>query len=345
MHGKNSLFTYSLINTVTCRVYISCSKLALEKSQTVRQAISGYISEALGSSPSIIIFDDLDNVILFSSDDEGYQPSSSATALVNLFINILDEYGEKSRNSCGYGPVAFVASVQSLQNLPQSLCSSGSFTTVMSMLKLVHLLHQSTEYFRYFFSGRFDFHVQLASPAVSERGAILKHEIEKRALLCSEDVVSEIATKCDGYDAYDLVLLSFSLVVVFVTYLLSRSIMLFVADTSRLHAVFGVLSVANALIYVQEILVDRAVHAAVSRFLPSSITNRDTQPILLKEDFSVAMHEFIPVAMRGLTKAASEGGRSGWDDVGGLADIRNAIQEVFMVSTFFSFVFFCEIRL
>ncbi|XP_009384181.2 peroxisomal ATPase PEX1 isoform X1 [Musa acuminata AAA Group] len=245
-------------------VYISCSKLALEKSQTVRQAISGYISEALGSSPSIVIFDDLDNVISFSSDDEGYQLSSSATALVNLFINILDEYGEKSRNSCGYGPVAFVASVQSLQNLPQSLCSSG----------------------------RFDFHVQLSSPAVSERGAILKHEIEKRTLLCSEDVVSEIATKCDGYDAYDL-----------------------------------------------EILVDRAVHAAVSRFLPSSITNRDTQPILLKEDFSVAMHEFIPVAMRGLTKAASEGGRSGWDDVGGLADIRNAIQEMIELPSKFPGIF------
>lgn len=115
---------------------------------------------------------------------------------------------------------------------------------------------------------------------------------------------------------------------------------MFITVTSRLHAVFRVLSVANALIYVQEILVDRAVHAAVSRFLPSSITNRDTQPILLKEDFSVAMHEFIPVAMRGLTKAASEGGRSGWDDVGGLADIRNAIQEVCMVSILFSLFFF-----
>lgn len=101
------------------------------------------------------------------------------------------------------------------------------------MLKLIHLLHQNTEYFKYFFSGRFDFHVQLSSPAVSERGAILKHEIEKRTLLCSEDVVSEIATKCDGYDAYDLVLLSFSLVisfplcfVVFVTYPLSMMLVL-----------------------------------------------------------------------------------------------------------------------
>lgn len=40
------------------------------------------------------------------------------------------------------------------------------------------------------------------------------------------------------------------------------------------------------------------------------------------------MHEFLPVAMRDITKSAPEVGRSGWDDVGGLTDIRNAIVEV-----------------
>lgn len=82
----------SVVNVVTCRIYISCSKLALEKSLTVRQAISEYISEALSYSPSIVIFDDLDNIISFSSE-EGSQPSTSATALVNYVIDILDEYG------------------------------------------------------------------------------------------------------------------------------------------------------------------------------------------------------------------------------------------------------------
>lgn len=79
---------------------------------------------------------------------------------------------------------------------------------------------------------------------------------------------------------------------------------------------------------MQEILVDRSVHVAVSRFLSSYVDQVHGNPILVKEDFSQAMHDFVPVAMRGLTKAASEGGRSGWDDVGGLTDIRNAIQEV-----------------
>lgn len=59
-----------------------------------------------------------------------------------------------------------------------------------------------------------------------------------------------------------------------------------------------------------------------------SAVGKDEIPTLLKEDFSLAMHEFLPVAMRDITKSAPEVGRSGWDDVGGLVDIRNAIKEV-----------------
>lgn len=245
-------------------VYVSCSKLALEKSQTVRQTITSYISEALAHAPSLVIFDDLDNIVSHSTETEGSPPPSSVTALVKFFTDILDEYREKS-HSCGYGPVAFLASVQSLGSLPQSLSSSG----------------------------RFDFHVQLPAPAVSERSAILKNEIQERALQCSEDILSDIASKCDGYDAYDL-----------------------------------------------EILVDRTVHAAVSRFLSSHVANKKHEaPILQKEDFSQAMHDFVPVSMRGLTKAASEGGRSGWEDVGGLMDIRNAIQEMVELPSKFPNIF------
>lgn len=53
--------------------------------------------------------------------------------------------------------------------------------------------------------GRFDFHVQLPAPAATERAAILKHEIQKRCLQCSDSILLDIASKCDGYDAYDLV--------------------------------------------------------------------------------------------------------------------------------------------
>lgn len=108
--------------------------------------------------------------------------------------------------------------MQSLQNIPQSLSSSGSIISDSNLFTYLLFLFFKTLYWicliepsllLSYFSGRFDFHVQLVSPAVSERGQILKHEIEKRALLCPDDIVSEIAAKCDGYDAYDLVLISF----------------------------------------------------------------------------------------------------------------------------------------
>ncbi|KAL5554352.1 hypothetical protein UlMin_041753 [Ulmus minor] len=57
-------------------VFVSCSKLALEKAQTIRQALSGYISEAIDYVPSLAILDDIDSVIASSSDMAGSQPSS-----------------------------------------------------------------------------------------------------------------------------------------------------------------------------------------------------------------------------------------------------------------------------
>lgn len=57
-------------------------------------------------------------------------------------------------------------------------------------------------------AGRFDFHIELPALAVPERKALLQHQVEEHELLCSEEVLSEIASKCEGYDAYDLVILT-----------------------------------------------------------------------------------------------------------------------------------------
>lgn len=76
-----------------CRIFVSCSKLTLEKPPTIRQALSKYISEALDHAPSVIVLDDLDSLIAPpSSDLEGSQPSSSSAALIEFLADILDEY-------------------------------------------------------------------------------------------------------------------------------------------------------------------------------------------------------------------------------------------------------------
>ncbi|KAK2634864.1 hypothetical protein Ddye_029656 [Dipteronia dyeriana] len=246
-------------------VVACCSRLALEKGTIIRQALSRCISEALDHAPSVVIFDDLDSIVSSSSDSEGLQSSSFVVALVKFLADVMGEYGEKRKYSCGIGPIAFVATAQSLASIPQSLTSSG----------------------------RFDFHVQLPAPAALERRAILEHEIRRRSLQCSDEILLDVAAKCDGYDAYDL-----------------------------------------------EILVDRAVHAAVGRFLPSdSGCEKQLKPTLVRDDFSLAMHEFLPVAMRDITKSSPENGRSGWDDVGGLTDIQNAIKEMIELPSKFPTIF------
>ncbi|PPD94911.1 hypothetical protein GOBAR_DD08059 [Gossypium barbadense] len=61
-----------------------------------------------------------------------------------------------------------------------------------------------------------------------------------------------------------------------------------------------------------------AVHAAAGRFLPSdSGSEEHMNPMLVRDDLSHAMHEFLLVAMGDITKSALDVGRSGWDNVGG----------------------------
>uniref|UniRef100_A0A453LBB6 ATPase AAA-type core domain-containing protein n=1 Tax=Aegilops tauschii subsp. strangulata TaxID=200361 RepID=A0A453LBB6_AEGTS len=161
-----------------CRVYVDCSKLATEKNKKQLQQIADYIYEAIVHPPSVVIFDDLDSLISFSPDNLKSQ-SSNSSAIVKYLIDMLDEYRDKSHGMCGYGPVAFLASAKSLKCLPQELTSSG----------------------------RFDLHVQVAGLSVPARIEILRQTIVKLHLLCSAEIISNIASKCDGYDAYDLEIL------------------------------------------------------------------------------------------------------------------------------------------
>ncbi|KAK6131484.1 hypothetical protein DH2020_034770 [Rehmannia glutinosa] len=248
--GKTLLAKVSAKSMEGCKdilahvVFVSCSRLTLEKPQTIRQALSSYISEALDHAPSLIVLDDLDSLIAPSSDLEGSQPSPSSAALIEFLADILDDYEarlhERQRSLCGIGPIAFIATVQSLTSFPQSLSSSG----------------------------RFDFHVNLPVPAAAERSAMLRNEIQKRSLQCSDDLLLDIASKCDGYDAYDL-----------------------------------------------------------------------EKPTLVRDDFLQAMQNFLPVAMRDITKPSNEGGRSGWEDVGGLDEIRNSIKEMIELPSKFPNIF------
>lgn len=75
-----------------CRVFIHCSRFALEKGSLIRQKLSGYITNALDHAPSLVVFDDLDSIISSSSDLEGPVSSTSAIELTDFLIDIVDDY-------------------------------------------------------------------------------------------------------------------------------------------------------------------------------------------------------------------------------------------------------------
>lgn len=71
---------------------MSCSKLALEKLQSIKQGFANCISEALDHSPSLVIFDDLDNVLPSSSEPEVSPTSSAVTAVAEFLSDVIDEF-------------------------------------------------------------------------------------------------------------------------------------------------------------------------------------------------------------------------------------------------------------
>lgn len=80
---------------MSCRIFVSCSKLALEKVPIIRQELGNHVTEALNHAPSVVIFDDLDSIIS-THDSEGSQPSMSVAGLTNFLVDILDEYGVRT---------------------------------------------------------------------------------------------------------------------------------------------------------------------------------------------------------------------------------------------------------
>lgn len=81
--------------SILCRIFVSCSKLALEKVPIIRKELANHITEALNHAPSIVIFDDLDSIIS-TPDSEGSQPSMSVAGLTDFLVDIMDEYGVRS---------------------------------------------------------------------------------------------------------------------------------------------------------------------------------------------------------------------------------------------------------
>lgn len=267
------------------KVMVKCADLVGEQAQAVRAALQDAVFEALRHAPSLIILDDLDMAIPSSSSSENSEPSTSSAVLTEFLSDLLDTLRVYGKNRCG-GCVSILALAQAVSKLPAPLCTSG----------------------------RFDFHVVLPAPATTERAAILFQELEQRRLVCKQDIISETASKCDGYDTADLEVL---------------------VDRAVHAAAARLLSLSNQNIVSLEDSTETGNQGAESLLAKQENTQEKTVRVfqrqnfeLLKEDFSDALDGFLPVSMRDIAKPGGQVGRLSWEDIGGLNDTCRALQEM-----------------
>ncbi|KAI5071916.1 hypothetical protein GOP47_0014167 [Adiantum capillus-veneris] len=261
-------------SSILChRVMVKCAELVGEQTQVVRAAIREAVLEGVKYAPSLIVLDDLDMVIPANQSSDSSEPSTSSVVLAEYLSDLLDTFRLKRRHQCD-GCVSFLALAKEVSSLPASLCSSG----------------------------RFDLHIALSAPTTTQRAAILSQELENRSLGCLEEVVSEIASKCDGYDAADLEVL------------VDRAV----------HAIAPRLLNGQNL---KKSMGHREQDPQGKKFH------------LVKEDFEQALDGFSPVSMRDLAKPSNKVGPLTWKDVGGLNDTCRALQEMLELPVKYSKIF------
>ncbi|KAH7441624.1 hypothetical protein KP509_03G046300 [Ceratopteris richardii] len=258
------------------KVIVKCGELVGEQAQAIRVAIQEAVVEALQCAPSLIILDDLDMAIPPNRNSEGGGPATSSLVLAEYLSDLLDTFRLIRRHQYDRF-VAFLALAKEVSGLPPSLCSSG----------------------------RFDLQIALSAPATRQRAAILAQELEHRGLICEDDIVSEIASKCDGYDTADLEVL------------VDRAV----------HAAAPRLLVS---------------HIGGKIETSDGTRRQDSQKQkfgLLKEDFEQALDGFLPVSMRDIAKPSSKSGPLTWKDIGGLNDTCQTLKEMLELPVKYSKIF------
>lgn len=242
------------------RVIVRCNKLVGEQASSIRNLLQDAVSEALDHAPALVILDDLDALL---PKEEGPEPATAVMALAEFLGDLMDLYQGGKQGM----KIAFLATARSPMAIPDSLC----------------------------LSGRFDYHVDLPTPAASERATILEEAVAARGFLCSSSVASEVAMSFDGADRSDLDVL---------------------VDRAAHAAAARFLSPGATNESITEWLLNQ------------SLSSRREKFELFSMDFKAAQHDFVPSAMQGIAKGGDQAGRSGWDDVGGLLETRRALQEV-----------------
>ncbi|GBG90573.1 hypothetical protein CBR_g50916 [Chara braunii] len=311
-------------------VFVKCDSLVGGQIEQLKTRMEGVFQEALEHAPSVIVFDDLDALLPNEErQDDVVGDVAEHTALSEFVGDLMDacqEGGWGARQS-----ITFLAIAQS----PSSVH---------------HVLRVS---------GRLDFAVQLLAPGAVERAAIIQSCLRSKAVNFAKDVAMvEVVTHCDGYDAHDIDVLVEQAIHGYYHHHLhpTSTALLSWEETSEkttrkeprhpLGAGEGLSQVSDSLMQTQTQTQTHfgAMRAAGLQIVDGEVEDRCRRRSLslsqqwrrwsftvTEDDFAKAQRGFVPAAMRGVVAISNAGdgpSQKGWEDIGGLDDVRRTLQEI-----------------
>ena len=331
--GKSSLLrmlssTLAAHRQTLAEVHIvSCREIHSEEEAEKR--ISHAIRCALSHMPAVVVLEDIDVLCPGSIEgdgsshppdvDHGGAAGETGGAVVAWICEILDGLSSAGENWSRHGytngvgvgswpAVAVIGSCKDAAGLAPALREVGRFETV----------------------------VNVAPPSAESRAEILQAGIIDRGLQLDSSLVAEVATVADGYDGADLnVLLDRAM-----TLAVSRQLLLSsmrnndsVCDgVSRDVVVHNdknkVLGGVDKTGDVGEGTSNRGYSRENIPDIVQSTEGGGFQVQLEKKDLDDAMNGMIPSAFWGSgTRTTVQAGVQGWDDVGGMYEVRDALTE------------------
>ncbi len=180
-------------------------------------------------------------------------------------------------------------------------------------------------------SGRFDFHVEMPTSSAADRAAMLTSAVVAKGLVLSPETARLEAQHLDGYDAADVEVLVDRAAHVAARRILGSPVEGRSDEAGKSDAEPSKAAVRWDVPGRESTHVEEHTDAIANGHSRSTqvTTHQHEFPVELTEsDLTEARKGFVPAAMRGVSVAGEDGApKLGWEAVGGLSEVRQALQE------------------
>lgn len=160
-------------------VFVDCVELSEKVPETQRAMFAEMVHEAIACAPSLIILEDIEEIVPEITDDAmlQMQMQEGGLPMLPLLNTLLEQAGEEAQAG---RPIAIMATSCTVDAIDASLL----------------------------IPGKLDYHVGFPQPSLSERKSIIVNKLESYGCTFDSKALDSVAEEAEGYDASDLTILA-----------------------------------------------------------------------------------------------------------------------------------------